>query len=251
MKKKFSILALLMALTLTGCAELLKLAESLPLDVPLTETEVANALKEALKTGAKNSSSILGATDGYYGDALVKILLPEEAGVIIDNISKIPGGDKLVEDVVLRINRAAEDAAKEVGPVFINSITQMSISDAFSILRGADNAATQYLISTTRTELFNLYKPKIKASTEKEIVAGVSTKDSWETLTGKWNKVANSVVGRIGGLEPVNVDLDAYLTNRALDGVFMKVQDEELKIRTDVSARVSPLMKKVFGSLDN
>jgi hypothetical protein len=171
--------------------------------------------------------------------------------VIIDNLSKIPGGAKLVEDVILSINRSAEDAAKEVAPIFVASIKQMTIKDAFSILKGAENEATRYLVRTTRTQLYNLYKPKIQVSTEKELIAGISTKDSWETLTGKWNTLANSVAGRVAGFQPVNVDLDDYLTNRALDGVFLKVEIEEKKIRTDVSARITPLLKKVFGSLDS
>lgn len=248
--KKHLLILLPFVFILSGCAEMMKIMETLPVETPLTETEVANGLKEALITGANNSSAILSATDGYYGDELVKILLPEEASVIIDNLSKIPGGDKLMEDVVLRINRAAEDAAKEVAPIFIGSIKQMTINDAFSILRGSDDAATQYLIRTTRSELFNLYKPKIKASTEKEIIANISTKESWETLTGKWNKLASSAAGKIAGFEPVNIDLDEYLTNKALDGVFLKVKEEEKQIRTNVSARVTPLLKKVFGSLD-
>ncbi len=236
---------------LSGCAELTSLMESVSVDTPLSETEVVEGLKEALITGSKKSSSILSAVNGYYGDELVKILLPEEASVIIDNLSKIPGGDKLVEDVILRINRAAEDAAKEVAPIFINSIKQMTIQDAFGILRGADNAATQYLSNTTRTELYNLYKPKITRSTEKDILGGVSTKDSWEALTGKWNLVANSIAGKLAGFSPVNTDLDNYLTNRALDGIFLKVEEEEKKIRTNINARITPLLKKVFGSLDN
>lgn len=235
---------------LSGCAELNTLMQSAATDASLTEADVAKGLKEALIIGSKNASSILSVEDGYYGDELVKIYLPEEASVIIDNLGRIPGGDQLVEDVVLRINRAAEDAAREVAPIFVNSIQQMSITDAFAILRGADNAATHYLINTTRTDLYNLYQPKIRQSTEKEIVGGMSTKDSWETLTGRWNLFANSVVGRMGGFEEVNTDLDDYLTNRALDGMFLKVQDEEKKIRTKVSARVTPLLEKVFGSLD-
>ena len=224
--------------------------QSLPAEVPLTEADVANGLKEALKIGSKNASSILSAVDGYYGDELVKILLPEEASIIIDNINRIPGGDKLVEDVVLRINRAAEDAAREVAPIFVNSITKMTITDAFAILKGADNAATQYLSNTTRTDLYNLYRPKIRQSTEKDILGGISTKESWEALTGKWNGFANSVVGKLAGFEAVNTDLDHYLTNRALDGMFLKVEDEDKKIRTNVSARITPLLEKVFGSLD-
>lgn len=236
---------------LTGCAELSSLIQSVPVDVPLSEADVSEGLKEALITGSKSASSILSAVNGYYGDELVKILLPEEASVIIDNLAKIPGGDKLVEDVILSINRAAEDAAKEVAPIFINSIRQMTINDAFGILRGADNAATQYLINSTRVDLYNLYKPKIRQSTEKDILGGISAKESWVALTGKWNIFANSIAGKLAGVTPVNTDLDDYLTNKALDGVFLKVQDEEKNIRQNVSARITPILQKVFGSLDS
>lgn len=248
---KTRIISFIVALMiLTGCAEVMNLLQSVS-PVPLTEEEVINGLKEALMTGARNSAQKLAAENGYYGDEAIKILLPDEAKTIVDNISKLPGGDKLMQDVVLRINRAAEDAAKEVAPIFVNSVKQMTIRDAFNILNGADNAATGYLRSTTFTELYALYKPKIQASTEKKIVAGVSTKDSWVALTGKWNILANSVAGRVANLKPVNTDLDDYLTNRALTGMFMKVELEELKIRKDVSARVSPILQRVFGSLDN
>jgi len=240
----------LFTLFLTGCAELLSILETASGPVPLTEQEVANGLKEALNTGVTNASSILSAENGYFGDELVKILLPPEARTIIDNISKLPGGQKLVDDVILRINRSAEDAAKEVAPVFIGSIRQMTIGDAFAILKGENNAATEYLRSTSYQQLYDLYKPKIMASTGKELVAGVSTRESWDLLTGKWNQVANSIPGKVAGLSPVNTDLDDYLTRRALDGVFLKVANEELKIRTQVSARVTPLLQKVFGSLD-
>ncbi|MBK7627226.1 MAG: DUF4197 domain-containing protein [Bacteroidales bacterium] len=248
---KTRIISFLVAvMILTGCAEVMNLLQSAG-PVPLTEAEVINGLKEALMTGAKNSAQRLAAENGYYGDEAIKILLPDEAKTIVDNISRLPGGDKLMQDVVLRINRAAEDAAKEVAPIFVNSVKQMTIKDAFNILNGADNAATGYLRSTTFSELYALYKPKIQASTEKKIVAGVSTKDSWVALTGKWNTLANSVAGRVANLKPVNTDLDDYLTNKALAGMFMKVELEELKIRKDVSARVSPILQRVFGSLDN
>lgn len=234
----------------TGCAEVLNILQSSS-PVPLTEEEVVSGLKEALITGAKNSAQQLAVENGYYGDEAIKILLPDEAKVIIDNLSKLPGGDKLVQDVVLRINRAAEDAAKDVAPIFINSVKQMTINDAFSILKGEDNAATGYLRTTTYNELYALYKPKIQASTEKKIVGNISTKDSWIALTGKWNNLANSVAGRLASLKTVNTDLDQYLTNKALNGMFMKVEQEELKIRKDVSARISPILQRVFGSLDN
>jgi hypothetical protein len=234
----------------TGCAELLNVLQS-PASIPLTEEDVVSGLKEALALGSRSSAERLSMENGYYGDAAIKILLPDEAKTIIDNISKIPGGEQLVEDVILRINRAAEDAAKEVAPIFVNSITQMTIRDAFNILKGADNAATSYLRATTYNELYSLYKPKIQSSTEKKIIGSVSTKDSWVTLTGKWNSVANSVAGRLAGLNPVNTDLDDFLTTKALDGMFSKVAIEELRIRKEVSARVTPLLKRVFGSLDN
>jgi hypothetical protein len=251
MIKRQIIFLSLASILLGGCAELNSLIQSAPTNVPLSEAEVVDGLKEALETGAKNASSILSAVDGYYGDALVKILLPEEASVIIDNLSKIPGGDKLVEDVILSINRAAEEAAKEVAPIFINSIKQMTFQDAFGILRGADNAATQYLINTTRTDLYNLYKPKIRQASEKDILGEISAKDSWDALTGKWNLFANSIAGRLADVSPVNTDLDDYLTNKDRDGVFLKVEAEEKNIRQNVSARITPLLQKVFGSLDS
>ena len=241
----------LVLLTLfSGCAELLNVLQS-PVGVPLTEDEVISGLKEALALGAKTSAEKLSMENGYYGDAAVRILLPDEAKAIMDNISRIPGGEQLMEDVILRINRAAEDAAKEVAPIFVNSITQMTIGDAFNILKGADNAATLYLRDKTYNELYSLYKPKIQNSTEKKIVGNISTKDSWNALTGKWNTAANSVAGKLAGLKPVNTDLDDFLTAKALDGMFSKVEIEELKIRKEVSARVTPLLKRVFGSLDD
>lgn len=249
MKIKILVIAIL-SVIISGCAELMNVLQTVS-PVPLTEEEVVNGLKEALMTGSKNSAQRLAAENGYYGDEAIKIFLPDDAKMILDNISKLPGGDKLVQDVVLRINRAAEDAAKEVAPVFISSVKQMTIRDAFNILNGADNAATSYLKSTTYSELYALYKPKIQASTEKKIVGNISTKESWVALTGKWNSLANSVAGRLASLKPVNSDLDDYLTNRALSGMFMKVEIEELKIRKETSARISPILQRVFGSLDN
>jgi hypothetical protein len=237
-------------LIFSGCAELTKVLTTSGAQ-PLTETEVINGLKEALSTGSTNAATKLSAENGYYGDLAVKILLPDEAKVIVDNLSKIPGGDKLVQDVILRINRAAEDAAKEAAPIFVNSIRQMTVKDAFNILRGPDDAATSYLKATTYNDLYALYKPKIQNSTEKKIIGNLSTKDSWIALTGKWNSFASSIAGKLAGMKPVTTDLDAYLTAKALDGIFLKVRAEELKIRKEVSARVTPLLQRVFGSLDS
>lgn len=244
-----AVLAVSMVL-FTGCAELMKILDTASAVKELTEGDIIGGLKEALTVGARNAAERLASENGYYGDAAVKIPLPDEARVIIENINKIPGGQQLIENVVLSINRAAEDAAREVAPVFVGAVTQMTISDGYNILHGADNAATSYLRTTTWNDLYSLYKPKISTSTGKEIVAGVSARESWNTLTDKWNSVANSVAGRLAGFKPVNTDLDDFLTRKALDGVFMKLEGEELKIRKEVSARVTPLLQKVFGTLD-
>jgi outer membrane murein-binding lipoprotein Lpp len=248
---KTRIAAVILALlVLTGCAELLKTLETVSAVKQLTEADIVGGLKEALTVGARNAAERLASQDGYWGDPSVRIPLPDEAKVIVDNITKIPGGQQLIDNVMLSINRAAEDAAREAAPIFVNSVTQMTITDGYNILHGADNAATEYLRRTTRNDLYALYKPKISASTAKEIVAGVSAQESWTTLTDKWNTVANSVAGRLAGFRPVNTNLDDFLTNKALDGVFLKIEGEELRIRKEVGARVTPLLRKVFGTLD-
>jgi hypothetical protein len=248
---KTKIITLLLSMLLfTGCSELMQVLQTVSTTGALTEAEVISGLKEALTVGARNSAGKLSALNGYYNDPTVKIPLPEEAMTIVENISKIPGGQKLIEDVVMNINRAAEDAAREAAPIFVNSVSQLTIADGFNILKGADNAATQYLISTTYTDLYNLYKPKIETSTRKEMVAGVSAQESWEVLTTRWNTFAGSLAGRLGGFKPVTTNLDDFLTRKALDGIFLKIEGEELKIRKEVSARVTPILQKVFGSLD-
>nr|WP_321451983.1 DUF4197 domain-containing protein [uncultured Carboxylicivirga sp.] len=236
----------LLGVILASCAELTKIAESLPIEIPLTEEDVANGLKEALRVGTDSASARLGVTNGYYGDELVKIMLPKEADIIVDNVSKIPGGDKMINDVIKSINRAAEDAAKEAGPVFWGAVKKMTIQDAFSILNGETDAATKYLRNSTYQELFNLYNPKIQKSLDKEIAAGISTNESWETLTSKWNKIAGNPLGQMAGLNTVNVDLDHYLTEKALDGLFIKIADEEKNIRQDPAARVTDILERVF-----
>jgi len=250
MKLNSELLSIVAALILlTGCAEALDLIGSVS-SAPLTEEEVGRGLKEALITGARKAAAELSAEDGYYGDSALRIPLPDEARVIVDNISRLPGGRDMVEDVILRINRAAEDAAREAAPVFVRAVTEMTIADAFGILRGEDDAATAYLRRTTGEDLYALYQPKIEASTSKDIVGGISTGQAWESLTDSWNDLADSAVGRLAGLTAVNTDLDDFLTRKALEGLFVKIEAEEQKIRTDVSARVTPLLKRVFGSLD-
>jgi hypothetical protein len=232
-------------LTLQSCSELMKVVDK---NKPLTEAEVVKGLKEALKIGTEAASTNLSKTDGYFKDNLIKILLPPEADVVIKNIEKIPGGDKLVQDLIMSINRSAEDAAKEVAPIFASAITGMTIQDGFTILRGNNDAATQYLKKSTYSKLVNLYKPKINKSLDKKLVAGISANQSWDALTTQWNKFAGSAVGQIAGFEKVETKLDTYLTEKALDGLFLKLAKEEEKIRTNPGARVTELLKRVFGS---
>lgn len=250
MKKLIFIPAAVVMIALASCASLMTTLDTVVSSASLTEKEVSDGLKEALITGARNAANRLGVTDGYYGDQVIRILLPEEAAVIVENISKIPGGEKLVQDVVLSINRAAEDAARDVAPIFVNSVTSMTLKDAFGILNGQDNAATSYLHNTTYDQLYALYTPKIETSIRKPLLGNVSTQDTWDALTGQWNKFAVTLAGRIAGFKTVETDLSSYLTHKALDGMFVKVAEEEYKIRENVNARVTPLLKRVFGSLD-
>ncbi len=251
MKTRYSLIFIL-AFIFSSCAELMQIAQqTLDEEKPLTQTEIIAGLKEALVVGTNKSVDILGATDGYYKDELVKILLPPEADIIVNNIGRVPGGQQLLDDVLLRINRAAEDAVSEAKPIFVNSIKSMTINDAFGILRGENNAATMYLHRTTYDGLYNLYRPKIQTSLDKKLVGNVSTSQSWNTLTSKWNEVAGTLVGQVAGLKPVNTQLDEYLTGKALDGLFLKIEDEEKLIRENPAARVTALLKRVFGSADS
>jgi len=177
----------------------------------------------------------------------VKILLPPEADIITKNLSKLPGGQDLVDKVISSINHAASDAAKEAAPILVNSIKSMSIQDAAGILTGGDYAATEYLQRTNYDALVALYQPKIEGSLDKKIVGNYTAQQSWDEMTGKWNQVAGSFVGQLADLETVETDLSAYLTKRALDGLFLKIGETEKNIRQDPAARVTDLLKKVFS----
>jgi len=156
----------------------------------------------------------------------------------------------LADRAILSLNRSAEDAVKEATPIFKTAITNMSITDAIDILFGKENAATEYLRHNTYSQLKATFAPKVKASLEKPLVANVSTTQTWNTLSSGYNAVAGSAVGSIAGLKTVNVDLENYVTEKALDALFMKVAAEEKSIRTDPAARVNDLLKRVFGQLD-
>jgi len=223
--------------------------------VRVTNEEAISALRDALKEGIGSASKQLSAQDGYFGNALLKILLPPEAKPMIDSVGKIPQGQKLIDDVVLRLNRSAEEAAKDVVPIFVDAITSMTIADGIAIVKGGDRAATDYLESKTRAKLLNLYRPKVDGALSKPLVMNMSAKQSWETLATAYNKAGgpvNAAARLVGKPEPmpkVTVDLATYATNKALDGLFRKIAEEEGKIRKNPVAYASNMIKKVFGAL--
>jgi len=247
------VLAVIVALSFTSCAELLQVANTLGTSssaLPVTEAENELGLKSSLNVGIDNAVNLLGVENGFYNDAILRLVLPEEAQPIIKNIKLIPGGQELVNKAVLSLNRSAEDAVKEATPIFKKAIKSMTIKDVAGILFGGNYAATNYLKEKTYTDLEAAFAPKVKISLEKPLVGNVSTTKSWNSLTSAYNQVANNPFGAVAGLKPVNVNLEQYVTQKALDALFIKVAAEEKSIRTDPIARVSAILKRVFGQLD-
>ena len=220
------------------------------------DTEIAMGLKSALEEGSKYALKALGKEDGFYKDAVVKIGLPQDVAKIVQQIAAIPvigNGIKAIEDeLVLAINRAAEVAITEVIPIVGKSITDMTIQDAKEILFDKNQyAATDYLKEKTYNPLCIACGSVIEGALNKKIVANASAQDVWGKFTSIHNQAADYVaLFPFFTLDRLETDLSLYTTQKALDGVFRKVGDEELKIRTDVSARVNDLLRKVFGMLD-
>lgn len=239
----------------------------------LTVEEVIEGLKTALVVGTDTSVVKTSALNGYYADPIIKIPLPEEAEVIKDalelelftTLGLKDVIEQKLEDVVLSINRAAEDAASDAGPIFKNAITSLTISDAWDILNGINpassikaeefdsTAATAYLRSTTYDALVVAFSPYINTALDKDIsVIGFSANDAWNTLTDYYNQAATSILGVLAGLEPVNTDIGEYTVGKALNGLFIKVGEEEIKIRRDpwawASETVGKILTRVFGN---
>jgi hypothetical protein len=222
---------------------------------PFTNAEAIQALKDALSEGASSACATLAAPNGYFGDALVKILLPPEAKPMVDNLAAIPGGQKLMDDVVLRLNRSAEKAVSGAAPIFVGAITDMTISDGIAIARGSDTAATEYLRSKTYGSLVALFKPEISKALNEPLVAGISADTAWQTLASTYNKagvIPNRVAKLASKPEPmpeVTVDLAQFAAEKAIDAAFLKVAGEEKKIRANPMAYASAMIQKVFGAL--
>lgn len=232
---------------------------------------IAEGLKEALKVGTDTAVARLNITDGYFADAALKLLLPPQGEAAIskmrDSDNTIVQGlytsviKSLEDDMILSLNRAAEDAASEAAPIFVDAITGITIDDANDILFGGDTtAATKFLKNGTLASLTETYSPKIDASLDKKLVGNTSTNDVWDNLVGKYNGFfdATGILGlaqvtalnAVGLNKITDTDLSDYATEKALDGLFVKVSEQESKIRNDPFARVSDLLQDVFSLLD-
>ena len=198
-----------------------------------TQTDIGAALKEALSSGVEKGVVKLSAENGFWGNTLYKVLLPPEAQKVEKALRGIGMGAK-VDEALLSMNRGAEEAVKKAGPIFASAIRGMDIKDAVSILKGADTAATSFLRSNTTASLTTAFKPVIQESLEKTGAA-----KNWTSLMTAYNKIS---------FQKVNTDLAGYVTEKALQALFMQIADEEKLIRKDPAARTSALLKKVFGN---
>ncbi|HEY5369883.1 MAG TPA: DUF4197 domain-containing protein [Hanamia sp.] len=199
----------------------------------LSTDEIVSGLKEALSLGAQKSGDKLSTADGFFKDAAVKILLPKQVRDIEDKM-RMFGMGKLVDDAELSMNRAAEDAAKSAAPIFLSAIKQMTVTDALNILKGTDTAATAYLRKTTTPQLTDAFMPVIETSLKKFDAAKY-----WNQVFTAYNRFSK---------DPVDTDINSYVTGKALDGVFYYVAQEELNIRKNPAARVTDILKKVFAN---
>jgi hypothetical protein len=240
------LLLLGIALPQTSCNGLLPVPDS------LTEAEVIAGLKEALKVGTDSTVVQVSLTDGYLGNQLIKILLPPNTTNSLNNMANsnniVVQGlyaaiQPYISEVIVRMNRAAEQAANKAKPIFWDAITGITIQDGWNILRGADTAATAYLRSGTENQLFTAYRPDIE-----EALNDVGAQQLWNQIATNYNQANNLVAGAFG--QNMTEDLASHVTSRALHGLFVVVGQKETDIRTNVSRRVTDLLRKVFAAQD-
>lgn len=231
-----NVLLLLGCFTLISCAELQQVANQLPNLGQTQSLDISGGLKEALNNGISKQVSKLTATDGFFKNEMVKILLPEELQKVDKTLRQI-GMGSLADEGLKVLNRAAEDAVKESTPIFVDAVKNMSFTDAKNILMGNENAATSYLQNSTTTALYAKFNPVIKNS-----FAKVGADKIWSQIITKYNAVPL--------VKKVNPDLTDYTTNKALEGVFKMIAVEEKNIRTNINARTSTLLQNVFAMQD-
>ena len=231
-------LILLLGVPAACAADMTDLLKSLP-TIPSGGTAqdsgtVASGLKEALSVGTKNAVGALSKTNGYFGNEAVKILLPENVRRAGDAL-RMAGYQKEVDAFVLSMNRAAEKAAPKAADIFAGAIREMSITDAQKILNGGNTAATEYFKSKTSSKLFDAFKPDISQSMNE-----VGVTKAYKAMTDRYTALMPFA-------KMESFDLDRYVTNKSLDGLFTMVGQEETKIRTNPAARTTELLKKVFA----
>lgn len=231
---KINVLSILIIfLTLSSCELTSQIPGSIGNNGSLSSSEIASGLKDALRVGTDSASKKLSAVNGFFANAAIKILMPPEAKKVENTLMNI-GLGKTVDNAILSMNRAAEDAAQFAGPIFWNAIKSMSIQDAIGILKGGDFAATEYLKDHTTTALTNAFKPVVEKSLEK-----TDATKYWKDVFSAYNRFSS---------KPVNTDLTAYVTEKSLQGIFYEIGLEEQKIRKDPVARVTDILKKVFSN---
>ncbi|HZG01448.1 MAG TPA: DUF4197 domain-containing protein [Chitinophagales bacterium] len=199
----------------------------------VSNSEIVAGLKQALEVGTNNGTAQVSQTDGFFKNAAIKILMPPDVKMVESKLREYGMGEH-VDKAILQMNRAAEQAAKEAAPIFIDAIKGMSITDAVGILRGSNDAATVYLKNNTSAQLTDKFRPIIKKALDQT------------QATKYWNDVFVNY-NKLPFVTPVNANLDDYVTQKALEGLFHTIAQEELKIRQDPAARITDLLKKVFG----
>lgn len=205
-------------------------------EAALSNEDVGNGLRDALVKGISIGADLAAKENGFYGNDLIKIPLPEELRNLESTMRRFGLGGE-VDRVLLTINRGAESAAREAKPIFINAIRQLTIQDAFSILKGENDAATQYLKKTTSASLTDLFQPKIQASLDQ-----VGATKNYSDLVNAYNALPTT--------QKINPDLNAYVTEKAIDGLFQLIALEELKIRENPAERTTAIMRRVFAVQD-
>ena len=233
------IIAVFVLFSLISCAELQGVIDSLPTESGLPGMDnqmIGNGLKQALDFGIDKQVTKLTSKDGFYGNDLVKILLPEELQKV-DNTLRAIGLGSLADEGIKALNRAAEDAVSEATPIFVNAVKEITFTDVRNILLGSDNAATSYLEGKTQTELYGKFNPVIKNS-----FAKVGADQIWTNLITKYNELPLT--------NDVNPDLTDYVTQQALQGVYKMIAVEEKEIRTNTQSRTTDLLRRVFALQD-
>lgn len=204
----------------------------------LSNQDVISGLKEALNVGIENAVSLTSVTDGFLKNSEIKLPFPEDATKVKEKAIDL-GLKGQVDKFEETLNRAAEEAVKEATPIFKNAILNMSIQDGFAILNGGEGSATNFLKNATYSELKTAFQPKVKAAISK-----VKLTEYWNPIIKKYNTAV-----KFTGGEQLNPDLEVYVTEKAIEGLFTMVTKEENKIRKDPAARVSEILQSVFGSI--